>query len=146
MNRQKSFVVRKADIAKTLKTKPVDGKRLLEPLKAIAAAHALPFNVLEDKNVSNDAEVHKHEGDLWYCLSGEVTFIHGGEMVAPWVSKKPDGLLNENELKAKEIRGGTEVTLAPGDWLWIPAGVPHSHSAKGTARLVIVKIPKAGGD
>ncbi|OGZ12573.1 MAG: hypothetical protein A3D67_04165 [Candidatus Lloydbacteria bacterium RIFCSPHIGHO2_02_FULL_51_22] len=142
MNQKASFfVVRKADIAKTLNTKPTDGKKLLEPLKSIAAAQALPFNVLEDKNVSNDAEVHTHESDLWFCLEGSVLFVCGGEMVAPWYGKKADGTENPNELKAKTIKGRKKTVLKPGDWLWIPAGVPHSHSAKGTARLIIVKIP-----
>jgi len=146
MNQQKSFVVRKADIAKTLKTKPTDGKRLLEPLKSIVAAHTLPMNILEDKNVVNDAEVHTHESDLWLCLEGVVTFTCGGTMVRPWHGKRADGTENPNELKAKTIKGGKKMVLKPGDWLWIPAGVPHSHSAKGTARLVIVKIPKVSSD
>lgn len=145
MNQKTSFVVRKADIAKTLKTKPANGKRLLEPLKSIAATHALPFNILEDKNVANDAEVHTREGDLWYCLEGSVTFICGGKMVAPWHGKSADGTDNPNELKARKIKGGKEMVLKPGDWLWIPAGVPHSHHTKGTARLVIIKIPKVVG-
>ena len=33
------------------------------------------------------------------------------------------------------------MILKQGDWLWIPAGEPHQHSATGTARLVIIKIP-----
>lgn len=142
MNLQKSFVVRKTEIDKTLQAIPIDGKQLLEPLKSLAAQEKLPINILEDQNVSNDAEVHLHESDLWLCLSGEVTFVCGGEMVDPWFGKKSDGSVNENDLKAKEIRGGTEVVLKPGDWLWIPAGEPHQHGAKGTARLVIIKIPK----
>lgn len=147
MNQKNNFfVVRKADIAKTLKRKPTDGKRLLEPMKTIAAAQALPFNILEDKNVSNDAEVHTHESDLWLCLEGTVMFVCGGTMFRPWYGKKADGTENPNELKARKIKGGKKIILKSGDWFWIPAGVPHSHSAKGAARLVIVKIPKAVGN
>ena len=135
-----------ADIARTLKAKPSGGKRLLEPLKSIAAANALPFNILEDKNVSNDAEVHMHEGDLWCCLAGRVTFVCGGKMVSPWFWEKADGTKNKNEIKAKKIKGGKTMVLSPGDWLWIPAGVSHSHRTKGTARLVIIKIPKVAND
>ncbi len=124
-----------------LKIAPTDGKRLLEPLKSLAALHKLPLNILEDQNVSNDAEVHAHESDLWLCLEGEITFVCGGEMIEPWFGKKADGSPNENELKAKEIRGGTEIVLKPGDWLWIPVGEPHLHHTKGVARLVIIKIP-----
>lgn len=138
----KSVLVRKGDIEKTLANEPTQGKRLLEPLKSFAAEHKLPMNILEDKEISNDAEVHLHEGDLWHCLEGEVIFIYGGEMIDPWFGKKADGSENKNEIKAKEIKNGTTSVLKPGDWLWIPAGEPHQHVCKGTARLIIVKIPK----
>lgn len=128
-------------IDSTLKSLPQQGKRLLEPLRSFAAAHGLPFNVLEDMDVSNEAEVHRHEADLWCCLQGEVTFVYGGEMVNSWAKQLPDGGTDDREIKAKEIRGGTEVRLRDGDWLWIPAGQPHQHKASGIARLVIIKIP-----
>ena len=134
-------VVCKSEIETTLATPAAVGKRLLEPLKSRALAGKLPLNILEDREVSNEAEVHRHEGDLWQCLEGEVTFVYGGEMVAPWVKKLPDGGTDDREIKANEIRGGTEVMLAPGDWLWIPAGQPHSHRTDKTARLAIIKIP-----
>ena len=138
---QSCAVVRKSDIDATLASAPSQGKRLLEPLKAMAAELKLPLNVLEDKEVSNEAEVHRHEGDLWQCLEGEVTFVYGGEMVEPWAKKLPDGGMDDREIKANEIRNGVEVTLQLGDWLWIPAGQPHSHRTDKTARLAIIKIP-----
>lgn len=138
----KCVLVKKEEIDKTLMSEPKDGKKLLEPLKSFAAANSLPFNILEDKNVVNEAEVHRHEADLWHCLEGEVIFIYGGEMVEPWPKKNPDGTVDEREWKAKEIRNGMEAVLRPGDWLYVPAGEPHQHKCQGTARLVIIKIPK----
>ena len=137
---QPCAVVRKEEIDQTLAASPAAGKRLLEPLKSRAAAEKLPINILEDKEVSNEAEVHRHEGDLWHCIEGEVVFVYGGEMVSPWAKQLADGGVDDREIKAKEISGGTEVTLHPGDWLWIPAGQPHLHKTDGTARLVIIKI------
>ncbi len=137
-------LVRKEDVDKTLATAPIQGKKLLEPLKSLAAASKMPLNILEDKEVlSNDAEVHTHDGDLWLCLEGEVKFTYGGEMVDPWFKKKADGSEDNREIKSKSIRGGTESVLKPGDWLWIPAGQPHQHLCEGTARLAIIKIPSA---
>jgi len=138
---QPCAVVRKAEIDVTLALPATPGKRLLEPLKSRALVEKLPLNVLEDSEVSNEAEVHRHEGDLWYCLEGEVTFVYGGAMVNPWAKPLPDGGVDDHEIKAKEISDGTEVMLQPGDWLWIPAGQPHLHKTDGTARLVIIKIP-----
>lgn len=135
-------LVRKEDVDKTLLSEPTQGKRLLEPLKSFALAHKLPFKILEDKDVVNEAEVHMEDGDLWHCLTGEVKFIHGGALVDPRAKKNEDGSIDEKELKSDKISGGTEVFLKPGDWLWIPAGEPHQHMSRETARLIIVKIPK----
>ena len=138
---QPCVFVSRREIDATLAASATQGKRLLEPLQSIAAANALPLNILEDKEVSNEAEVHRHEGDLWGCLEGEVTFVYGGELVGSWAKKLADGGMDDRELKAKNIRGGTEVALTAGDWLWIPAGQPHLHRTDTTARLFIVKIP-----
>ena len=133
--------VSKADIDAALASPPTLGKRLLEPLKSLAAASGLPMNVLEDHAVENDPEVHPHEGDLWHCLQGEVAFVCGGRLAKPQMRSRPDGSPNDLEIWGTSIAGGTEVTLTPGDWLWIPAGQPHLHRTAGTARLVIIKIP-----
>jgi len=131
---EECILIKKELIEETLKTEAKQGKGLVEPLKSFAIEHKLPFKILEDKEVINEAEVHKTEGDLWHCLEGEVKFIYGGELVEP-------KFVNEKELKAGEIRGGKEILLGPGDWFWIPAGQPHQHSCSGTARLIIIKIP-----
>lgn len=138
----KCVLIRNEKIAETLDGTPTVGKKLLEPLKSFSVANKLPLNILEDVGVlNNEAEVHKHEGDLWLCLEGEVKFIYGGELVDPWMKKLSDGITDDRELRAKEIRDGTESVLKPGDWLWIPAGQPHKHTCAGIARLAIIKIP-----
>ena len=110
-----SFIhIPKSVINESLAQAPVAGKRQLEPLMAIAKAGGVPLNILEDHQITNnEAEVHTEEADLWLCLEGEITFICDD----------------------------TDVLLKPGDWLWIPTGVPHQHNTSGTARLVIIKIP-----
>ena len=138
---QQCVFVSQSLVKETLGNEPSSGKRLLEPLKSLALQSGLPINILEDHQISNEAEVHRHEGDLWYCLEGTVTFIYGGRMVSPEARRHPDGSVHDLEIKAASIADGTEVVMHPGDWLWIPAGQPHSHRAEGTARLVIIKIP-----
>ncbi|OGY63562.1 MAG: hypothetical protein A3I89_01995 [Candidatus Harrisonbacteria bacterium RIFCSPLOWO2_02_FULL_41_11] len=135
-------LVKKEIIEETLRAESKQGKGLVEPLKSLAAEKNLPFKILEDKEVVNEAEVHRHEGDLWQCLEGEVTFICGGELVEPKAKQNPDGTLDEREWKGKAIQDGTEMVLRPGDWLWIPPGVAHQHNCKGIARMFIIKIPK----
>ena len=128
-------------VKESLAQASVDGKRELEPLKSFAKEHGLPLNILEDKNVVNDAEVHRHKDDLWICLSGEVIFTVGGEMDAPWAKQLPDGGVDDKEIKAKKINNGTQHTLHEGDILYIPAGQPHTHETKTEARLYIIKLP-----
>ena len=135
-------VLRKKEVEKTLETSPTSGKHLLEPLKSFAAASGFPMKILEDREVINPAEVHTHEGDLWQCLEGEVIFICGGELIEPKAKKNPDNTFDEREWSGSGIRGGTEMVLRPGDWLWVPPGEPHQHNCKGLTRLVIIKIPK----
>ncbi len=142
MHQKKCVLVRKAEIDETLRTAPSQGKHPLDPFMTFARGAGLPFEILEDADVlDNDAEVHTHESDLWLCLEGNPTFIYGGEMVDPREKQLPDGTTDPHQVKAKKIRGGEEAMLHPGDWLFIPAGVPHQHQAKGISRLVIVKIP-----
>jgi mannose-6-phosphate isomerase-like protein (cupin superfamily) len=110
---------------------------------ALAKAGAMPLNILEDHQITdNEAEIHTEEADLWLCLEGEVEFICGGEMDAPWFKKRADGSEDKTQVKAKTISNGTNVHLATGDWLWIPAGLPHQHNTGGTARLAIIKVPR----
>ncbi|MDB5189492.1 MAG: Cupin 2 conserved barrel domain protein [Parcubacteria group bacterium] len=140
---QESVFIPKSVIDATLATPAVEGKRQLDPLKALALAGGVPINILEDTNISNDVEVHRHEADLWICLEGEVEFIVGGTLVEPWVKQLADGGTDDRELKSKNLEGGTSHVLRVGDVLWIPAGEPHLHRTTGTARLYIIKVPSA---
>ena len=139
-----SFYLSKEKIDEVLAQQPVQGKKLMEPLKALAAEKKLPINLLEDHEVAdNKAEVHILEHDLWLCLTGTGKFIYGGEMHEPFFSKAKDGTEKKHEIRAYKIIGGTELVMKPGDWLWVPAGVPHWHGEEKTARYAIIKIPVA---
>ena len=140
-----SFYIPKSIIDACLANSQARGKTLLEPLKALAGEHGFPINILENTNVVNKVEVHLFESDIWYCLEGEAKFLLGGEMVDQYDRIKPDGTVDDRELRAKSLKGAKEVILKPGDWLWIPSGEPHQHGAEGTARLVIIKVPKTIG-
>lgn len=137
----KSVYIPKNLIETSLTNAPLKGKNLLEPLKSFSSLNDVPLNILEDTDVSNEAEVHLEEGDLWHCLEGEATFIYGGSLINGLPKKKSDGTLDYNELRSAEIINGIETVLKIGDWLWIPAGEPHLHKSKGTSRLLIIKIP-----
>ncbi len=134
----KATFIPSAMINESLATPAAQGKRLLEPLKKFSIEHQTPIHILEDKEVSNVAEIHMHEADLWICISGEVTFTTGGILVNQRVEK------DERELKGDAIDGGEDHMLHTGDILHIPAGVAHSHRTNSEARLYIIKIPNVG--
>ena len=126
----------------TLAVAPTPGKRLLEPFKSASGSSAI--YILEDCEIDNEFEVHRHEADLWICLEGEVEFEVGGELVEPWAKKLPDGKEDTREIKAKpgSAQGTIKYTLHAGDVLLVPAGQPHTHRTKTHARLYVTKIPQ----
>ena len=137
---KKWAVIRGQEIKEILKIPPTKGKRQLEPLKSRLIAGEIPFGVMEDSEVTEtESEIHKHEGDLWFCLEGETEFICGGKLTNSQVRDNSGG----KELYGTDIEGGEKVILFRGDGFWIPAGVPHLHRSSETARLVIVKVPSA---
>ncbi len=130
----------KTIVDETLNQPAVQGKRMLEPFHALTKANKLPIDMLEDTEVVGNVEIHRHEGDLWFCLEGEATFICDGKAKDPKIREK-DGVKNDLEIRATEIVDGKEYVLKAGDWLWIPPGQPHIHKADATARLVVIKVP-----
>jgi mannose-6-phosphate isomerase-like protein (cupin superfamily) len=67
---------------------------------------------------SGVAEWHEKQADIMMIASGEVTMIYGGTIV--------DGKTTQpGEIRGPSIKGGTEVKLAAGDALHIPAKVAH---------------------
>lgn len=67
---------------------------------------------------SGVAEWHEKQADIMVISAGEVTMIYGGTIV--------DGKTTApGEIRGPSIKGGTEVKLAAGDVLHIPAKVAH---------------------
>ncbi|MBU6390095.1 hypothetical protein KGQ31_00945 [Patescibacteria group bacterium] len=138
----KTVIIKNSDIQEALSAKPLTGKNPPEPFASTAREKGLPFSILEDVLVSNDAEVHVRQGDLWLCLEGEAEFVCGGALLKARRRTLPSGAENPDELFGPAISGGQKFILRAGDWLWIPPGEPHQHSARAATRLIIIKIPR----
>ena len=63
-------------------------------------------------------EVHEKETDVIYVLDGDATFVTGGTMIGGKVS-------GPNQWLGTSIEGGVTRQLKKGDFIVIPAGVPH---------------------
>jgi glc operon protein GlcG len=64
------------------------------------------------------AEIHGRDTDIFYILDGTATLVTGGKAVDPKTTG-PD------EIRAPSLEGGQSRTLAKGDIVVIPHGVPH---------------------
>jgi mannose-6-phosphate isomerase-like protein (cupin superfamily) len=67
---------------------------------------------------AGQVEVHVKETDIFYIVAGEATFVTGGTMIGGKESR-PDQLLGSS------IDGGESHHLKKGDYIAIPAGMPH---------------------
>jgi len=81
-----------------------------------------------------EVEIHARDTDIFYILEGSATFVTGGTAV-----DQRD--IGRGEKRAKEITGGHAQTLAKGDIIVIPAGIPHwFKEVDGTFLYYMVKV------
>jgi len=66
----------------------------------------------------NEPEVHTHNTHYIQVLSGEATLVYGGKVT----NAKETG---PGQVRGDAISGGTSITVRAGDFLQIPAGMPH---------------------
>ena len=84
------------------------------------------------------AEVHKNVTDIWYVTEGGGVLVTGGTLTDPTESAP-------GEIRAPSLSGGYERKIAKGDFLRIPAGVPHwVHKIDGKEIVYLnVKVPQS---
>ncbi|HEY5082896.1 MAG TPA: hypothetical protein VII48_00115 [Rhizomicrobium sp.] len=73
-------------------------------------------------DTGNVPEVHTHWTHYIQVLSGEATLIYGGTVT----NAKQTG---PGQIRGDAIAGGTSMTVRTGDFLQIPAGMPHQFTA-----------------
>lgn len=79
--------------------------------------------------------IHTVEAEYFTVVQGTGTLVTGGTMVNP-------KLVRDGFVDGDVIQGGTTRTLAPGDVVLIPAGVPHWFGISGEPLVLLgIKIP-----
>ena len=63
-------------------------------------------------------EVHERDTDLIYVIDGSAEFVTGGTMVG-------GKTIAPGEVRGTDVTGGETRTLAKGDVIIVPNGVPH---------------------
>jgi len=70
------------------------------------------------RTLPGKAEVHEHQADVWYVIDGGCDFVTGGTVIGG----VPE---SAGEIRGASISGGEDHHLAKGDFIRVPAGVPH---------------------
>ena len=87
--------------------------------KGIPLTEAPEYKVHASRRAEpGEAEVHLHETDVFYVLSGRATLVSGGALVQPKT-------VAPGEIRALSVEGGNSLDLAPGDVVIVPKGIPH---------------------
>ncbi len=111
---------------------PVDGFAAKQFMNAPSS------NVLIVRREKNgETEVHMALNDIFVVKSGHAKITVGGRVTGNRETAP-------KEWRGGEITGGTDYSLAPGDVLFIPAGIPHQVLVpnKSSITYVTVKTPK----
>jgi mannose-6-phosphate isomerase-like protein (cupin superfamily) len=72
----------------------------------------------------NEPEVHTYRTHYIHVISGEAVLTYGGTVT----NARETG---PGQVRGDGIAGGTSITVRTGDFLQIPAGMPHLFEVKG---------------
>jgi mannose-6-phosphate isomerase-like protein (cupin superfamily) len=99
------------------------------PPYSVNAAHRAP--------VTQRASQHDANNELFMVMDGTATMVTGGTIVEP--------TRNGMNVTGKAIEGGARQKLAKGDFLIVPAGVPHMFADISPAGITVMQLylPKA---
>ena len=76
------------------------------------------YTMLSYRSKSGGGEIHEKFADFFYVVHGSATLLTGGKLLNPAPA-------SPGEIRGSGVEGGTETPLHEGDFVHIPAGVPH---------------------
>ena len=97
-----------------------------------------PYSVnMEHRIMGQAASVHETEAELFYVVDGAGTLVTGGKL-------KEEKRTNAENLTGSGIEGGVSKKVSKGDWIMVPAGVPHQYPSvdAGGLTLMSLHLPK----
>ena len=111
----KAAYVSAADLAAMVAKQPADRNGTISRL---LQAPGYAVNIEHRVAVAQTASVHETEAELFYVIDGAATLVTGGKLIEPTRN-------GANLSSTKGVEGGTAQKLAKGDFVMVPAGVPH---------------------
>jgi mannose-6-phosphate isomerase-like protein (cupin superfamily) len=118
-----------ADVAKML-NKPADGAN---PIASFISDHENYYIEFVTRLNPGEVEIHPHWADYMSVQSGEATLTTGGAVTG----NRDTGA---GEMRGGTLAGGSTVTLKAGDFVAVPAGLPHLMNPKGKITYLIFKV------
>ena len=96
-----------------------------------------PYNVNAEHRLAapaQQASVHDKDAELFYMMDGSATLVTGGKLV--------EGVQTGDNWRGKAIDGGTAQKMSKGDFMMVPAGVPHWFTnIQGTITEMSIHLP-----
>ena len=95
-----------------------------------------PFTVNIEHRIAvpQGAAIHDKDAELFYVIDGAATIVTGGKLVDP--------TRNGDNVNGKSIEGGTAQVIGKGDFVLVPAGVPHWFSTvQGSLTQMALHLP-----
>jgi len=80
-----------------------------------------------------ESELHENFVDFFIVEAGEASLIVGGDVESPRTTAP-------GEIRGKSIKGGSRVTLRPGDIVRIPAKTAHQLLVPKTFLYYVIKV------
>ena len=111
----KATYVSAAELAALVAKQPSDRNGTISRLLQFAP---YSVNIEHRVPVPQTASVHETEAELFYVIDGGATLVTGGTLIEPTRN-------GANLSSTKGVQGGTSQKLAKGDFVMVPAGVPH---------------------
>jgi len=92
------------------------------PLASVPVFKIGPFNVNVEHRLgapaaAQAASVHDKDAELFFMMDGTATLVTGGKLV--------EGTKDGDNWRGKSIEGGKSQKMSKGDFMMVPAGVPH---------------------
>src|SRR4051812_30613635 len=90
------------------------------PLEAAPIFKMGQYNVNVEHRLAAPAQtasVHDKDAEMFVILDGGATLVTGGKLV--------DGVQTGDNWRGSSIAGGTPQKMSKGDFMMVPAGVPH---------------------
>jgi mannose-6-phosphate isomerase-like protein (cupin superfamily) len=93
------------------------------------------FTMIALRTRTGAAEIHLHYADVFFVVRGKATLVTGGTLVDPQT-------VSPGETKGTSVNGGTRLALAKGDFVHIPANVPHQLLLEKSSEFVyfVIKV------